>query len=88
MDAATLRKRRHGGSERCLEASGSAEAERVAGEAADGDVSAAGTGDAAKVAKKSPIFSCLPLDVYMDWLASNLVGLAGGGRGVEQYVNG
>ena len=29
-----------------------------------------------EVAKKSPIFSCLPLDVYMDWLASNLTGLA------------
>jgi hypothetical protein len=58
------------------EASDSEEEERVAGEAAAGDIAAAGAGDAAKVAKKSPIFNCLPLDVYLDWLASNLVDLA------------
>jgi hypothetical protein len=59
-----------------VEASGSVESERIAGAAAGGDGSAAGTGGAAEVAKKSPIFSCLPLDVYLDWLASNLTNLA------------
>ncbi|MFM7073668.1 MAG: hypothetical protein ACKO38_17915, partial [Planctomycetota bacterium] len=59
-----------------VEASDSVESERIAGEAAGGDVSEAGTGDAAKVAKKSSIFSCLPLDVYIDWLGSNIVDLA------------
>jgi hypothetical protein len=59
------------------EASGRpAEAGRIADEAANGDVSAAETGGVADMAKKSPIFSCLPLDVYIDWLGSNLTGLA------------
>jgi hypothetical protein len=31
---------------------------------------------AAGVVKKTPVFNRLPLDVYLDWLASNLVGLA------------
>jgi hypothetical protein len=26
--------------------------------------------------KKTPVFNRLPLDVYLDWLASNLVGLS------------
>jgi hypothetical protein len=58
------------------EASDSAEEERVAGEAADGDIAAAVDRGAAGVAKKTPMFNRLPLDVYLDWLASNLVGLA------------
>ena len=58
------------------EASDSAEEERVAGEAVDGDIPAAVDGGAAGVAKKTPVFNRLPLDVYLDWLASNLVGLA------------
>jgi hypothetical protein len=63
------------------EASDSAEEERVAGEAVDGDIPAAvagdaAAGDAAAVVKKTPVFNRLPLDVYLDWLASNLVGLS------------
>ena len=58
------------------EASDSAEEERVAAEAVDSDIAAAGAGDAAKLAKKTPVFNRLPLDVYLDWLASNLVGLS------------
>jgi hypothetical protein len=59
-----------------MEASDTAEEERVAGEAVDGDIAAAVEGGAAGVAKKTPVFNRLPLDVYLDWLASNLVGLA------------
>jgi hypothetical protein len=59
-----------------LEAGNSAETERVAVEVFAGDIAAAWADDAAKLAKKSPIFNRLPLDVYLDWLASNLVGLA------------
>jgi hypothetical protein len=59
------------------EASDSAEAERVAGEATDGGISAAGTCGTAGVAKKSPVFNRLPLDVYLDWLASNIVSVVG-----------
>jgi hypothetical protein len=58
------------------EAGGSTETERVAGEAVDGDIPAAVDGGAAGVVKKTPVFNRLPLDVYLDWLASNLVGLA------------
>jgi hypothetical protein len=55
------------------EASGSAEAECIAGEAADSEITAAGTSGAAEVAKESSLFNRLPLDVYLDWLASNIV---------------
>jgi hypothetical protein len=55
----------------------SAEAERSAGEAADGGIASAGTGGAAEVSKKTPVFNRLPLDVYLDWLASNIVGAVG-----------
>jgi hypothetical protein len=58
------------------EAGGSTETERVAGEAVDSDIAAAVDGGAAGVAKKTPVFNRLPLDVYLDWLASNLVGLS------------
>ena len=58
------------------EAGGSTETERVAGEAVDNDIAAAMEGGAAGVAKKTPVFNRLPLDVYLDWLASNLVGLS------------
>jgi hypothetical protein len=58
------------------EAGGSTETERVAGEAVDSDVVAAVDGDSAKLAKKTPLFNRLPLDVYLDWLASSLVGLS------------
>jgi hypothetical protein len=58
------------------EASDSAEEERVAGKAAVSDIAAAVAGDAAAVVKKTPLFNRLPLDVYLDWLASNLVGLS------------
>jgi hypothetical protein len=33
----------------------------------------AGISDSSHVATKSPLFNCLPLDVYLDWLASNIV---------------
>jgi len=59
-----------------LEASDSAEEEHIAGEAVDSDIAAAVDGGAAGVAKKTPVFNRLPLDVYLDWLASNLVGLS------------
>jgi hypothetical protein len=59
-----------------LEAGGSTETERVAGESVDSDIAAAVDGGAAGVAKKTPLFNRLPLDVYLDWLASNLVGLS------------
>jgi hypothetical protein len=55
------------------EASGSAEAECIAGEAADSEITAAGTSGAAEVAKGAPVFNRLPLDVYLDWLSSNIV---------------
>jgi hypothetical protein len=58
------------------EVGGSTETERVASEAVDSDIVAAVDGGAAGVAKKTPLFNRLPLDVYLDWLASNLVGLA------------
>jgi hypothetical protein len=58
------------------EAIGSTETELVAGEAVDSDLAAAVDGGAAGVVKKTPIFNRLPLDVYLDWLASNLVGLS------------
>jgi hypothetical protein len=54
----------------------SAEEERIAGEAVAGDIAAASAGGAAGVVKKTPVFNRLPLDVYLDWLASNLVGLS------------
>jgi hypothetical protein len=59
-----------------FEASGSAEEDLFAGEAVDSDIAAAVDGGAAGVAKKTPVFNRLPLDVYLDWLASNLVDLA------------
>jgi hypothetical protein len=34
---------------------------------------ATGTSGAAEVAKGGPVFNRLPLDVYLDWLASNIV---------------
>jgi len=58
------------------EEGGSTETERFAGESVDSDIAAAVDGGAAGVAKKTPLFNRLPLDVYLDWLASNLVGLA------------
>jgi hypothetical protein len=58
------------------EASDSADEERVAGEAVDSEIAAAVDGGASGVAQKTPVFNRLPLDVYLDWLASNLVGLS------------
>jgi hypothetical protein len=46
------------------------------GEAAESDIAAAADGGAAGVAKRTPVFHRLPLDVYLDWLASNVIGLA------------
>jgi hypothetical protein len=58
------------------ESEGEAAAEEIgalgvndAGDAYD----ATGTSGAAEVAKGAPVFNRLPLDVYLDWLASNIV---------------
>jgi hypothetical protein len=59
------------------DASGFAESECIAEGAAVAGISAAGTSDAAEKAQRSPMFHRLPLDVYMAWLAGNIVSAVG-----------